>query len=40
MKQFRIHLLCILMLTLTCLSSQAQTNPFDRFAQSEEVTYV
>ena len=28
------------MLTLTCLSSQAQTNPFDRFAQSEEVTYV
>ena len=40
MKRFKIHFLSILMLTLTCLTAQAQTNPFDRFAEYKDVTYV
>lgn len=40
MKRFKIHFLSMLMLTLTCLTAQAQTNPFDRFAEYKDVTYV
>ena len=40
MKQFIAKAFAFLIIALTCINANAQDNPFDKFADSKDVTYV
>lgn len=40
MKRFISHTLAIILMTIASVNAQAQKNPFDRFADSQDLTYI
>ncbi len=40
MKRFVLKALAIITLALTCINTYAKDNPFDKFADSKDVTYI
>lgn len=40
MKRFISHTLAIILMTIASVNAQAQKNPFDRFANSQDLAYI